>query len=263
MQLDAETQTVQNNHVQSKRFMIIHDLATKPYFSRMKRVIQHTRNCPRKKTGQQGPCSICKQVIYLMLFTGFSRKIQFIALCCYHAKRCEEKSCRIPYCSLIKTRLKQQRDLQRRRQEQLMKRRMMISLNDEPATPQPATPQPSTPKPGTPSMNGGGGKGGGGKGGSGGGKMGSMGVNSNPFSPQPNNQYNQMQNPQGQGNPPPGAVAAAQEVVDIATRQITPKPMVSFETGDSSSLLTGDILLCSFSNTKDKYKVQYLQISVC
>ena len=37
-----------------------------------------------------------------------------------------------------------------------MNRRMMIALNDEPATPQPATPQgPSTPKPGTPSMNGG------------------------------------------------------------------------------------------------------------
>jgi len=130
--------------------------------------------------------------------------------------------------------LKQQRDLQRRRQEQLMKRRMMISLNDEPATPQPATPQgPSTPKPGTPSMNGGkggGGNVGGGKGGGGGGgKMGSMGVNSHPFSPQQNNQYNPMVNPgPGSGNPPPGAVAAAQEVVDIATRQITPKPMVSF-----------------------------------
>ena len=193
----------------------------------MKRVIQHTRNCPRKKTGQQGPCSICKQVINLILFTGFSRKIQFIALCCYHAKRCEEKSCRIPYCSLIKTRLKQQRDLQRRRQEQLMKRRMMISLNDEPATPQPATPQPGTPKP----TNQNGGKGGGGNvgGGKGGGKMGSMGVNSHPFSPQPNTPYNNPMVNQGpgQGNPPPGAVAAAQEVVDIATRQITPKPMVS------------------------------------
>ena len=32
------------------------------YYLRMKRVIQHTRSCPRKKTGQQGPCSICKQV---------------------------------------------------------------------------------------------------------------------------------------------------------------------------------------------------------
>ena len=166
-------------------------------------------------------------------FSDFENKFQFIALCCYHAKRCEEKSCRIPYCSLIKTRLKQQRDLQRRRQEQLMKRRMMISLNDEPATPQPATPQPGTPKPGTPSMNGGkggGGNVGGGKGGGGGGKMGSMGVNSHPFSPQPNPSYNPMVSQgQGQGNPPPGAVAAAQEVVDIATRQITPKPpMVSF-----------------------------------
>ena len=80
MQLDVEMQTVQNNHVQSKRFMIIHDHLTKPYFSRMKRVIQHTRNCPRKKTGQQGPCSICKQVIKPILFTRFSLTEHFSLL---------------------------------------------------------------------------------------------------------------------------------------------------------------------------------------
>ena len=71
-------------------------------------------------------------------------------------------------------------DLQRRRQEQLMARRMMNALNDEPASPQPATP---------------------------------------PFSPQPNNQYNPMVNPwPGSGNPPPEAVAAAQEMVNILLR---------------------------------------------
>ena len=71
-------------------------------------------------------------------------------------------------------------DIQRRRQEQLMARRMMNALNDEPASPQPATP---------------------------------------PFSPQPNNQYNPMVNPwPGSGNPPPEAVAAAQEMVNILLR---------------------------------------------
>ena len=80
----------------------------------MKRVMQHTRNCPRKKTGQQGSCSICKQVIKLfMIFQILNYKFQFIALCCYHAKRCSENACRMPYCSLIKNRLKQQREFQR------------------------------------------------------------------------------------------------------------------------------------------------------
>jgi hypothetical protein len=31
--------------------------------------------------------------------------IQFIALCCYHAKRCDKQTCSIPYCGLIKKRL--------------------------------------------------------------------------------------------------------------------------------------------------------------
>ena len=119
-----------------------------------------------------------------------------------------------------------------------MKRRMMISLNDEPATPGPPTPGPPTPKPSTPGINGGkGGGGGGGKGG--GGKMAPSMNNSqqqHPFSPQPNvTQYGNMgqQQQQQTGNPPPGsvpppgAVQAAQEVVDIATRQITVNKLVS------------------------------------
>ena len=100
------------------------------YF-RMKLVIQHTRNCPRKKTGpkQQGPCSICKQVM-IHLCTTLKHNIlifQFIALCCYHAKRCAENVCRIPYCSLIKKRLKQQRELQN--QQNTPRREMNVAYS--------------------------------------------------------------------------------------------------------------------------------------
>ena len=84
----------------------------------MKRVIQHTRNCPRKRTGLLGPCSVCKEVRDVnSYFKLFVVHFKFIALCCYHARRCHEIGCRIPYCKLIKTRLEQQRQLARRRQD--------------------------------------------------------------------------------------------------------------------------------------------------
>ena len=123
-----------------------------------------------------------------------------------------------------------------------MKRRMMMTnpsgMDDEPATPQPATPNPGQPRTPQPNMAGGkmnskiASKGGmtpvpqQGGGGGGGGKLGGQQI-MHPFSPQTPNQFNQMNQHQmstpnqGQHVPPAGAVAAAQEVVDIATRQIT------------------------------------------
>ncbi|KAK6291077.1 hypothetical protein J4Q44_G00385190 [Coregonus suidteri] len=51
-----------------------------PSCQKMKRVVQHTKGCKRKTNGG---CPICKQLI---------------ALCCYHAKHCQENKCP---CSLL------------------------------------------------------------------------------------------------------------------------------------------------------------------
>ena len=51
---------------------------------KMKRVVKHTRNCTKKNNGQ---CPICKQLI---------------ALCCFHAKICQDKNCSVQFCTTIK-----------------------------------------------------------------------------------------------------------------------------------------------------------------
>lgn len=66
-----------------------------PSCQKMKRVVQHTKNCKRKTNGG---CPICKQLI---------------ALCCYHAKHCQEIKCLVPFCPNIKHKLKQQQLQQR------------------------------------------------------------------------------------------------------------------------------------------------------
>lgn len=66
-----------------------------PSCQKMKRVVQHTKNCKRKT---HGGCPICKQLI---------------ALCCYHAKHCQEAKCLVPFCPNIKQKLKQQQLQQR------------------------------------------------------------------------------------------------------------------------------------------------------
>lgn len=79
-----------------------------PSCQKMKRVVTHTRNCKRKTNGG---CSICKQLI---------------ALCCYHAKHCQEIKCLVPFCSNIKHKLKQQQLQQRLQQAQLLRRRVAV-----------------------------------------------------------------------------------------------------------------------------------------
>ncbi|ELK34588.1 CREB-binding protein [Myotis davidii] len=64
---------------------------------KMKRVVEHTKGCERKTNEA---CGVCKQ---------------FIALCSYHAKHCQESPCPIPYCLNIKQKLRQQ-EIQYRRQ---------------------------------------------------------------------------------------------------------------------------------------------------
>lgn len=95
----------------------------RPSCIKMKRVVQHAKACKRKNAAMQGgaanghsPCPICKQLI---------------ALCCYHAKHCEEPKCPVPYCMNIKQKLNHQRLQHRIAQQALVKRRMasMMSLS--------------------------------------------------------------------------------------------------------------------------------------
>merc|ERR1719420_921139 len=81
-----------------------------PSCHKMKRVVSHTKQCKRKTNGG---CPICKQLI---------------ALCCYHAKLCQEAKCPVPFCLNIKQKLRQQQ-LQQRLQEAAMMRRRMAQMN--------------------------------------------------------------------------------------------------------------------------------------
>ena len=68
----------------------------------MRRVVAHYRVCKQKESGA---CVVCKQLL---------------ALCCYHAKQCEEATCSVPFCLAIR------QNLQRRRFQESasMKRRV-------------------------------------------------------------------------------------------------------------------------------------------
>ncbi|XP_041634114.1 histone acetyltransferase p300 isoform X2 [Cheilinus undulatus] len=122
-----------------------------PSCQKMKRVVQHTKSCKRKTNGG---CPICKQLI---------------ALCCYHAKHCQENKCPVPFCLNIKQKLRQQQ-LQHRLQQAQMLRRRMASMQrvgqpggpvmglpspngtTAPSTPTSAGTQPSTPQTPTQTM---------------------------------------------------------------------------------------------------------------
>ncbi|KAJ0015730.1 hypothetical protein NQD34_014020 [Periophthalmus magnuspinnatus] len=77
-----------------------------PSCQKMKRVVQHTKGCKRKTNGG---CPICKQLI---------------ALCCYHAKHCQENKCPVPFCLNIKHKLRKQQLQHRLQQAQMLRRRM-------------------------------------------------------------------------------------------------------------------------------------------
>ncbi|XP_023700186.1 CREB-binding protein-like [Paramormyrops kingsleyae] len=57
---------------------------------KMKRMVQHSKGCKRKTNGS---CPMCKQ---------------FIALCCYHAKRCQDGTCPVPYCLNVRQKMMRQ-----------------------------------------------------------------------------------------------------------------------------------------------------------
>ncbi|XP_068098213.1 histone acetyltransferase p300 [Hyperolius riggenbachi] len=104
-----------------------------PSCQKMKRVVQHTKGCKRKTNGG---CPICKQLI---------------ALCCYHAKHCQENKCPVPFCLNIKHKLRQQQ-LQHRLQQAQMLRRRMASMQQRTGIvgPQQGLPSPNSAGPTTP-----------------------------------------------------------------------------------------------------------------
>uniref|UniRef100_A0A8D0CUE5 histone acetyltransferase n=1 Tax=Sander lucioperca TaxID=283035 RepID=A0A8D0CUE5_SANLU len=109
-----------------------------PSCQKMKRVVQHTKGCKRKTNGG---CPVCKQLI---------------ALCCYHAKHCQENKCPVPFCLNIKHKLRQQQLQHRLQQAQMMRRRMAtmagrgMPMPSPPTSAAPDTPnsvqQPNTPQ---------------------------------------------------------------------------------------------------------------------
>lgn len=80
---------------------------------RMKRVVSHAKSCKKKSaqqlSNQTANCTICKQLI---------------ALCCFHAKHCNEQKCPVPYCFNFKNKLQQQKLQQRHEQKQILLRRI-------------------------------------------------------------------------------------------------------------------------------------------
>lgn len=62
---------------------------------KMKRIFNHARDCKLKT---QKDCRICKQLI---------------ALCCFHAKNCEQTNCNVTFCSNIKEKIRVYRSQQR------------------------------------------------------------------------------------------------------------------------------------------------------
>lgn len=97
-----------------------------PSCHKMKRVVAHTKVC-RKKSNSS--CPICKQLI---------------ALCCYHAKHCNEQKCQVPFCLQIKHKLRQQQLQHKLQQAQMMRRRMASMQQQRTAAPTPAVSQATT-----------------------------------------------------------------------------------------------------------------------
>ena len=98
---------------------------------KMKRVIRHTRDCRLRNNGN---CSICKQ---------------FVALCLFHARDCDENQCSVPLCSNIKQKLKKQQ-IEHQIHENRLTMRRMIEMRAHSAAPTPSTHMAPSSAPSTP-----------------------------------------------------------------------------------------------------------------
>ena len=96
---------------------------------KMKRVIRHTRDCRLRNNGN---CSICKQ---------------FVALCLFHARSCNENQCSVPLCSKIKQKFEELRIEHHIHQDRLVARRMVEirALSGDPAPSTHVAPSPDPP----------------------------------------------------------------------------------------------------------------------
>jgi E1A/CREB-binding protein len=67
---------------------------------KMKRIFVHAKEC---KSKTQNDCKVCKQ---------------FVALCCFHSKYCQNSSCTVTFCSHIKVKIGVLKDQQEQSQHQ-------------------------------------------------------------------------------------------------------------------------------------------------
>ena len=67
---------------------------------KMKRVVEHTKTCPRKNNNFRG-CSICTQLMNL---------------CFYHSKICRAHVCHVPFCRIMKKKLQALNELYAQKQ---------------------------------------------------------------------------------------------------------------------------------------------------
>ena len=88
----------------------------------MKRVVEHTKTCMRRKGGG---CRLCRD---------------FIHLCCYHAKLCSERECVVRFCRVIKLRIRKQHLEERLHQCQTLRRLMMQCQSMQPPPQMPGQP---------------------------------------------------------------------------------------------------------------------------
>ena len=68
-----------------------------PSCIKMKKVLTHTKECKLMLARKWNQCTICTQ---------------FVLLCISHARNCNEDTCRVPLCTIIKKNLKEQRKQQ-------------------------------------------------------------------------------------------------------------------------------------------------------
>lgn len=193
-----------------------------PSCQKMKRVVQHTKGCKRKTNGG---CPVCKQLI---------------ALCCYHAKHCQENKCPVPFCLNIKNKLRQQQIQHRLQQAQLIRRRMATmttrnvpqqslpsptsaAASTAPGTPTPQPGTPQTPQPSPVSMSPAG--------------FPSTGARTQPPVPTATGKpAPQGAAPPTPAQPPPGAVEAARQIEMEAAQQQQQQQQQLYRGGSSSSL---------------------------
>ena len=83
-------------------------------YHKMKCVVAHAKVCRKKPNSR---CPLCKQVI---------------AICCYHAKHCNEDKCKMPYCLQIKHKLQQRGFQQSLQKAQLMTRSTTATISSRP-----------------------------------------------------------------------------------------------------------------------------------